>query len=822
MQIFPKFTIMINNYIKTTLRNIQKHRILSVINILGLTIGLSAMILIGIYVRHEISFDRFHKHAENIYRIERKGVFDGNEFHLPHTNNLIPPAMQDEFPPVVNFVRIWPREVMLQDSRKNYHQEEIYFADASFFDMFSFPLVEGDPSDVLTRPYSAVLSREMAEKYFGNTDAVGQTMEVQAFDSTITLTVQGLMENMPENSHLQSGMIVSYKTAQSLTPPSLLNTWVGNYLYSYIRVKEGTDLNQLTAQLPSFIKKYMSADFKRMLGDDVQVSKMLHFHLQPLTDIYLYARLDYAIGPTGDINKIYTAVGIALLILIIACINYINLSTAKSMTRAREVGLRKVFGAHRRKVILQFISESVVLAIIALLLSMIVVESLLPWFNSFLLKELSIGYLRRPEILFILLGSAVLIGTLAGIYPALYISSYRPISILKGTDHSPTGSASGNIRKGLVIFQFAISIGLLISVFTMNRQLMYMIQKDLGFEEEQVMVVRSDNHTFRDNMQTIRQELMGHPEIQNVGLANRIVGEEEYGDGVFRRKDDPKENTENFTILHIGENLIPSLNIELLAGRNFSSDYGSDRHSSYIINESAMKMLGYQDPREAVGSRLIEMNLDSQGEGQIVGVVRDFHYQPLHIRIKPLIFIFREQGLNNMYVKLDGQHTKQSISLVQSVIDQNAPGINFHYTFLDNHYRNSYRKEMRMKKLFTIFTILAIFIASMGLFGLAAFMTERKTKEIGIRKAIGASTSRIIVILSSQFLKWVLIANLIAWPVVYFALNKWLQNFAFHIEQNVVYFLLASIIALAVAQLTIFYQAFTAARTNPVESLRYE
>lgn len=549
---------------------------------------------------------------------------------------------------------------------------------------------------------------------------------------------------------------------------------------------------------------------------------MLNFYLQPLTDIYLYARLDYAIGPTGNINKIYTAVGIALLILIIACINYINLSTAKSMTRAREVGLRKVFGANRRKVILQFISESVVLAIIALMLSMIVVESLLPMFNSFLLKDLSIGYLRRPEILLILLGSAALIGTLAGVYPALYISSYRPISILKGTDPSSHGSSSGNIRKGLVIFQFAISIGLLISIFTMNRQLTYMIQKDLGFDEEQVMVVRSDNHAFRDNMQTIRQELKGHPEIQNIGLANRIMGEEEYGDGVFRRKDDPKENTENFTIMQIGENLIPSLNIEMLAGRNFSRDYGSDQHSSYIINESAMKLLGYQDPRDAVGSRLIEMNLESQEEGRIVGVMRDFHYQPLHIRIKPLIFLYRDQGLSNMYVKLAGQNTNQTISLVQSVIAQNAPAINFDYTFLDNHYQTSYRNEMRMKKLFTIFTILAIFIASMGLFGLAAFMTERKTKEIGIRKAVGASTSKIIVILSSQFLKWVLIANLIAWPVVWFALNRWLQNFAFHIEQNVLYFLLATVIALVTAQLTVLYQAFTAARTNPVDSLRYE
>jgi len=813
---------MINNYIKTTLRNIRKHRTLSIINILGLTIGLSAVILIGIYVRHEISFDRFHENAENIYRIERKGVFDGNEFHLPHTNNQIPSAMHEEFPSVTNFVRIWPNEVMLKDSRNNYHQEEVYFADASFFEIFSFSLIEGDPQKALSSPYSAVLTPEMATKYFGTTDVVGESMEIQAFDSTMTLTIQGILKKIPTNSHLQSGMIVSYKTAQSVTPPSLLNTWAGNYLYSYIQVKEGTDLDRLTSQFPGFIKKYMSADFKRLLGEDVRISEMLNFHLQPLTDIYLYARLDYAIGPTGDINKIYTAVGIALLILVIACINYINLSTAKSMTRAREVGLRKVFGAHRRKVIMQFIAESVVLAIIALLLSMIVVESLLPSFNAYLARELSIGYLTRPAILLILLGAALLIGILAGIYPAMYISGYRPVSILKGTDHSSPGSATGSIRKGLVIFQFAISVGLLISVFTMNRQLNFMVQKDLGFDEKQVMVVRSDNNAFRDNTQTIRQELMGHPEIQNIGLANRIVGEEEYSDGVFRRKEDPKENTENFTIMHTGENLIPSLNIEMLAGRNFSRDFGSDLHSSYIINEAAMKLLGYKDPRDAVGGRIIEMNLDGQAEGQIVGVMRDFHYQPLHIRIKPLIFIFREQGLNNMYVKLAGQNTNHTISLVQSVVEQNASGINFDYTFLDNHYQASYQKEMRMKKLFTIFTILAIFIAAMGLFGLAAFMTERKTKEIGIRKAVGASTSRIILILSSQFLRWVLISNLIAWPVVYFALNSWLQNFAFHIELSVIYFLLATIIALAVAQLTVLYQAFTAAKTNPVDSLRYE
>jgi len=548
----------------------------------------------------------------------------------------------------------------------------------------------------------------------------------------------------------------------------------------------------------------------------------MQLHLQPLTDIYLFARLDYAIGPTGDISKVYTAIGIALLILIIACINYINLSTAKSLTRAREVGMRKVFGAFRRKVIGQFIAESVILALLALILSMIVVESVLPAFNAFLDKELTIGYFSQPVILLVLIGLAVLIGMRAGLYPAVHISSYRPVTMLKSLDQGPAGSSSANIRKGLVILQFAISVALLISVFTMNRQLNFMINKDLGFKQEKVMVVQSNDRKFRQNMQTLKERLTQVPEISHIALADNNLGEKEYGDGVFRVKDKPKNTTENFWMINIGEDFLSTLQINLLEGRSFSEDFRSDRQGAYIINEAAMKKLGITDPQKAVGTQLVQNRLDGQSQGKIVGVVKNFHFQPLQIKIKPLIFTYQAGYNNHMFLKIGGNDMQQTITKIQKAFAEQLPNFTFHYSFLDNQYRQGYQKEIRMKKMFTVFSILAIFIASMGLFGLAAFMTERKTKEIGIRKAIGASTGKIVAMLSSQFLKWVLLANLIAWPLVYFVLKSWLQNFAYHIDLQVGYFLLATGIAIFVAQATVFYQAFTAARTNPVESLRYE
>ena len=814
---------MIRNYIKTALRNIKKHRTLSLINILGLTTGLTAVILIGIFVRYEYSFDRFHQNADNIYRVERKGTSEGKSYHLPHTNNNIPRALKEGYPSITNFVRIWPNQLVAKDYRNNFQQQALYMVDHSFLEIFDFPLLRGDKNNALEETYTTVLTEELARKFFDTNDVIGETLKAQIMDSTITLQVTGIMKEMPENSHLQANMLVSYETAKSIAPAQYLNTWVGNYLYSYVTVEPGTDLQQLHKQFPEFIDKHMDAEFRKIIGDDAEIHKIMQLYLQPLSDIYLFAKSEYAIGPTGDIQKIYTATGIALLILIIACINYINLSTARSLTRAKEVGLRKVYGACRRKVIGQFIFESVILAIIALLLSMIIVESVMPVFNAFLDKDLNIGYFSNPSILAVLTGLAVLIGILAGAYPALHISSYRPGSIIKspGSKEKRQGS-SVNIRRGLVILQFAISIALLIAVFTMNQQLGYMIRKDLGFNHEKVMVVHSNDRQFHRQTTVLKERLLQTNGISHIAMADNQLGKKSYGDGIFRIKDYAQNSTENFHIIDVDEDFVSAMNMHLLAGRSFSKDFRSDRQGAFVINEAAMKKLGLSDPNDAVGKMLVQTLLDGQREGNIVGVLEDFHYQPLQHKIKPLILTNHQTRPNYMYLRISKGNVAQKIASIREVFEEQIPSFTFRYSFLDQQYQQGYRNEIRMKKLFTIFSILAIFIASMGLFGLAAFMTERKTKEIGIRKAIGASSSRIVVMLSSQFLKWVLLSNLVAWPLVYLVLQNWLQNFAYRVDLQPFYFLLATVIAVLVALVTVFYQAFSAARTNPVESLRYE
>ena len=813
---------MLTNFIKTTIRYLLKNRTLSIINTAGLTIGLTAVILTGIYIRHELSFDRFHKNAGQIYRIERKGMMDGGEHKLPHTNNLIPEVMAGTYSAIDEFVRIWPVRGMLRDHRQKYHQQEVYMADSSFFTMFSFPLEEGTAAEALHSPNTVVLTEKAARKYFGTRRVIGEPLQAQLLDSTVTLTITGIMEPIPESSHLQTDIVVSYQTAKSIAPARYLDTWMGNYLYSYVKVQPGTDIKQLESQFPDFLDKYMSADLRRIVGEDADINQVLKLYLQPLTDIYLHPDLNYSIGPSGDINKIYTAMAIALIVLIIAGMNYINLSTARSLSRSKEVGLRKVFGAGRSRIIIQFIAESVILSVIALVLSMIAVETALPFFNAFLGKELSIGYLADPQILVYLLLLAGGLGGLAGIYPALYTSSYPPATLMNQSDKASQGRGSAMVRKTLVILQFAITVALLISVFTMNNQLNYMIDKDMGFNQQRVMVIQSNDQQFRKNMTTISQELKKSVDVSNVALASSNLGEKEYGDGMFRVKGRPEKDNEDFIMIDIGAGFIPTLNITMAAGRNFSRDYRGNKAGAYIINEAALKKLGLENARKAIGTPLIQTLLKGTQEGIIVGVVKNFHYQPLQTPIRPLILTHQQNHLNHLFVRLSPGQTSRKISSVQSKFARMLPDFPFRYRFVDQLYQQGYRKELRMKKLFTVFSILAVVIASMGLFALAAFMTERKTKEIGIRKAVGASSSRIILMLSGQFLKWVLISNLMAWPLTYLLLKRWLQNFAYHVDLQPGYFVLASLLALFIAQWTVFQQAYKAAQTNPVQSLRYE
>ncbi len=509
--------------------------------------------------------------------------------------------------------------------------------------------------------------------------------------------------------------------------------------------------------------------------------------------------------------------------MIIACINYINLSTAKSLTRSKEVSLRKIFGADRQKVIIQFVTESVLLSLISLLFALVIIESVMPSFNSYLDRNLSIGYFSDPLVILVLIGFALSVGVLAGLYPAFQISSFRPAAILKQKGNSSHNKRAGFVRKGLVILQFAISIGLIISVFTMNNQLQYMVNKYPGFDKKRVLTVPAKEQELQQKIESVQEELSKMPAFEQIGKANKIFGAKEFGDRLYRTPKMNRKEGENIKIMHVDEEFIPTVNIELLAGRNYSREFGTDRDEAFVLNETAIKKLNFTSAEEAIGKEILMTDMEGERSGKIIGVMKDFHYKSMKKKILPMVFLYNPESSNNLFIRLSDQaDIRQSIEKTKRIIKKYAPNFTFEYSFLDNEFDSNYRDEFRMRKMFTLFTLLAIFIACMGLFGLASFMTERRTKEIGIRKAIGASSPKIIVMLSSQFLKWVLFSNIIAWPLVYFLLEKWLQNFAYHVDINLLYFILASVLTLIIALTTVFYKAYSAAKVNPVNSLRYE
>ena len=811
---------MIRNYIKTAFRNISKHRVLSSVNVMGLTIGLVCTILIGIYIKHETSYDKFHANSERLYRVER--IFHTMGFHSPITNHLIVSKMADNFPEIESFTRIWDLTAMMKDFRENYQEQEFYLVDNAFFEMFSYPLIKGDKETVLASPNSVVLTPKSAEKYFGNTDVVGKVIETQIQGQTLQLQVTGLMKEFPDNSHLQTEMLVSYKTIIGVFPENVLQNLRSAYLYSYIMFEKGTTVEELNSKLPGFVNENLAIYKESLETEGGELADVFELHLQPMPEIYL-TEMPYAPGPQGDINKLYTAGAIALLILIIACINYVNLSTAKSLTRSKEVGLRKVFGANRKRVIIQFVTESILLSLISLLIALVIIESVMPFFNNYLDRELSIGYFSNPLTIALLIGFSMVVGIIAGLYPAFQISAFRPATVLKQKGTSSGNKISGLIRKGLVILQFAISIGLIISVFTMNHQLKYMINKHPGFDKKRVLIIPVDEQQLQQRMESVKGELAELPAFKKIGRASKVFGAKEFGDNMYRTPKMNAKEGKNIKVMNVDEDFISTVNIELKAGRNYSSEFGTDQDEAYVVNEKAVEKLNFASAEEAIGKRIIMHTVNGERPGAIIGVMKDFNYKSLKKEIIPMVFLYRPESTSNLFIKLSPRaDIQESIEKAKQIITQHAPNYKFEYSFLDNEFNSNYRDEIKMRKMFTVFTLLAIFIACMGLFGLASFMTDRRTKEIGIRKAIGASSSKLILMLSSQFLKWVLISNIIAWPLVYYLLTKWLQNFAYHVDIKIIYFIIASFITLIIAQFTVFYKAYSAAKTNPVNSLRYE
>ncbi|MFC2134490.1 ABC transporter permease [Bacteroidota bacterium] len=805
---------MLRNFFKIAYRNLVKHKIYTFINIAGFAIGLASCIIILLFVKYELSYDTFHKNADDIYRVAVRGVVGGNEFNQAITSPPMAAALVEDYPEVIKATRIMPTPNMLIRNKEIIFIESNFFwADSLFFEVFSFPLILGDPTTVLDEDHTVVLTKSLAMKYFGRIDVVGEIME---FEDYTPYKVTGVCEDTPDNAHFKFDMLASLS---SLGWDK--NThWLNHSFYTYALLQPNYNPDDLKAKFPSLIKKYVEPQLQPIIGMTMEKfyenGGVFEYYLQPLKDIHLKSNIDYEIGPNGNITYIYIFSTIAIFILLIASINFMNLSTARSTTRAREVGVRKVLGSNISQLIRQFLTESVILTAIAMLFAVIIVYAALPFFNDIAGKQFELNLFGSVWTIPLMVCTILVVGTLAGIYPAFYLSSFQPVKVLKTSLTS--GGKKSYLRSGLVIFQFGISIFLFVVTFVIREQLDFIQDKNLGWDKDNLLVVKRA-WAVENNEDAFISELKQNSNIIEVAATRNIPGRD-FGTSVLRKGGAPRSEQHLINLISAKYNLDKTFNFEMKEGRFFSREFASDTNS-VVVNESLVRDLGYENP---VGAQLVYPG-ESEDEDYpltIIGVVKDFHYESFHQKIKPLAIFLHNEWPYFIGIRISGINVRETIEYVEDIWQKFIPDKPFEYFFMDEDFARLYNNEVRTSKIFSAFSLLAILIACLGLFGLATFTTLQRRKEIGIRKTMGASIPGIITLLSMQFSKWVLFANVIAWPAAYFFILKWLSNFEYKVDITILSFLIAGLSAFGIAIITIVYQAIKAALANPVDSLRYE
>lgn len=814
---------MLRNYLTIALRALRKHLGYSLINVAGLAVGLAGCILIALFVWDELSYDRFHEKADRIYRVVRQGE-DLN------TSALLAPTMEDELPEVERAVRISPRwfdEVLVTRGNTSFYEEDFFFTDPAFFDVFSFPLIRGNPDTALERPFTVILTETMAQKYFGEANPLGQTLSIEGPYGVHDFTVTGVVRDVPHNSHFQFNLLASFATRAETEPqPESMRSWYHVGDYTYVLLNEENDVAALQAKMPTFYARHHEARLSQ-IPDEEKPDLTNAYTFQPITDIHLYSHLERELEPNSEVRYLYIFSVVALLILLIACINYMTLATARAAHRAREVGVRKVVGATRGQLARQFLGESILLSLLAMVLAAAIVQLSLPAFNQLTGKEISIGVASAPWLGPALLLGGLGIGLLAGSYPALFLSGFRPVHVLKGL----TGRSASNawFRSGLVTLQFAISIGLIAATLIVQHQLDYMKNKRLGLNPEQVLVVstRGKLGTVSQRFGAFKQELLRHPAIAHVSTVNPILparpdGLRELWVKHPRDAGSPEERQAmpRANGMSVGMDVLKTLDISLVKGRTFRpADFDSIRAENgftpVLINQTAVRQFGWEEP---IGK---EFACCRRPTPRVVGVVEDFHYQSLKTQIAPLT-LMPTWWSRHVLVRVRTDDLASTIDFVETQWEAIAPDYPFAYTFLDDRFARVYDAEERLAQVFGVFALLAIAIACLGLLGLVAYMASTRTKEIGIRKVLGASVSNVVALLTKDFLRLILVAFIVATPVVHWAMGHWLQDFAYRITLGPSVFLLAGAAALVIALATVSYQAFRAARTDPAEALRYE
>jgi putative ABC transport system permease protein len=808
---------MLKSFFINVIRNTRKRGGYILLNIGGLTIGLTSFLFISLYVINEKTYDRFHKNYENIYRIKVVGRMAGSELNQAVTAAPMAQAMLKDYPEVLRATRVRQMgDWLIRFGDKKFNEEGVLFADSTFFDVFDFKLLKGDPQTALVRPRSMVLTEEYTKKYFGDQDPMGQRMSVES--DTVLYTVTGVVRNVPDNSHIKFDMLASMSTY-----PGQANNqfWVSHSFYTYIVAKEGTDKDNLQKKFQEMVINYVGPQLKEILGltieDFRKAGNDFSYVLEPLKDIHLKGATQYNLESPGSPATVYIFAVIALLILIVAIINYINLATAKSAARAKEVGVRKVSGANKPGLIIQFLGESFIVVIIATLLALLLVYALTPSFNQLIGKDLSLGMIGNIPGIFSLLTLIIIIGLASGFYPAFVLASYNPAEVLKGT-MSP-GSMSKRLRGILVVFQFTVSIVIIIGSVIVYNQLNFMTKKDLGFNKDNLIVIRRVD-AFWQQMESFRTQLLEIPGVEKAGFSRAVPGTN-FNNNAFYKDNDPEKNTYLLNQTGVSFDFPEALGVQLIKGRFFSREYSTDS-TAVLINEAAVKSLGLQDP---VDKYILQPIGPKQWQRlKIIGIMKDFNIESMHKAIAPVCFTVNGGGGGDQFatVRISGKDIPATISAIEQVWQNFTPDMPFQYDFFTDRWNNLYSTEMKTGRIFLIFSFLAIFIACMGLIGLVTYITNKRTKEIGIRKSYGASNQIVLRLLSKEVIYLIIISSLLAYPVAYFGSQYWLEGFASRISVNPLIYLLSTLITLIIGWLSISYQTIKAANYNPANALRIE
>jgi putative ABC transport system permease protein len=801
---------MLRNYLKIAVRNLWRNKIFSGINVIGLSVGLASCLLLFMYITHELSYDDFQQKADRIARVTMEYSMEGHTAKIPQTGTKVAPEFGRQFPEIESGVRLINRDGIVSNGDQQFSEKRIVFADSAFFSLFSFHLIKGNPQTALAGPNLVVLSETTARRYFGTENPVGKTLRINTGGSFRDYSITGVVSDCPANSQIKYDLLTSFMTL----PAAKSEEWYSANYATYLLLRKPEDIAYLQAKIPGFMKTQFSKE-------EMSGSNYLTYNLEPLRRVHLYSDVEGSFEPNGDLTYIYIFGSIALLILLIACVNYVNLATSRAVERAQEVGVRKVMGAMQRQLFGQFIGESVIVTSIALVLALLLASLTLPLFNTLSDRQFSVGVWFQPANLLLLLGVGVVVSLIAGSYPALVLARFQPIRVLKG--HLKTAGA-GQFRKALIVFQFAITAFLIISTLLVRNQLTFIQKKKLGYSKDHVLMLPVDKQV-KEKIRSLKSEFRQSADVQQVSMASESPVFINGGYGM-RRANRPDANYKMVAGLQIDEDFIKTVGLQLVAGRDLTQmdveqamhpDGDSLNYYHFIPNESAVKELGWT-PQQAIGQKI---DMGGNRRGEIKAVVADFHFASMKQKIGPLI-LFPEMGGEVLLVKLSGSQLPNTLQFLERKWRTLIPDRPFSYEFMDEEFNKLYVAETRTGRIFSVFAFLSIFLACLGLFGLSAYTTAQRTKEIGVRKVLGASVFNIVGLLSKDFLKLVLIAIVLASPIAWYAMSRWLRDFAYRIDIDWWVFALAGVLAVGIALLTVSFQSIKAALMNPVKSLRAE